>query len=249
MKTKLCYSSILAILVLLASCSPAPVLRLTPTAGDTSWLDGKEYMRSTAGGLEVAVAFEGIENNLILFEIFVGNETGQQVTISPERFYYVPLLFLPDSFKVDSLTLIVHAIDPETKILDLDKQIEQEKTSYANAAGIDAVFCFLGFLVDVATIGKTKSKEEIESEELQEREEDLDRREREINHANRLTEIKATKERWATTSLRRTTLASGESIAGRIHFQATPKANFVILFIEIEGAPMQFVFSQKKHKV
>ncbi len=143
---------------------------------------------------------------------------------------------------------VCHALDPETKILDFDKEISREKASYATAAGVDATFELLDFVFSLGEIGKQKSEDEIKEEERQERQEEIADCEREINHEKRLSELKTTKEKWESTTLRRTTLEPDQSVHGRVYFRANQKALYIKLCFPISKDSVQLIFYQQKIK-
>lgn len=54
---------------LLTSCvAPKPVLRLHPEPDPGKWFFGHQYTRSTAEGVEVVAAFEGIQQDMLVFD-------------------------------------------------------------------------------------------------------------------------------------------------------------------------------------
>lgn len=71
---------------------------------------------------------------------------------------------------------------------------------------------------------------------------------REINHEKRLQELKTTKEKWESTTLRRTTLDPDQSVRGRVYFRANQKAHYIKLCFPIGQASMQLIFYQQKIK-
>jgi hypothetical protein len=237
-----------AVFLIFASCAPAPVLRLNPLAGETKWIYGKEFARSATDEVEIAVAFESMDEAAVVFDVEITNLSTQPILISPEKFYYLPLAWPQDSVGLTTATQVCHAMDPETKILDLDKEIAREKSSYATAAGIDAVGGLLDLVVDIATIGEEKSEKEIKEEEQRKRDEEIARQQREVNHENRLASLKSEKAKWESTTLRRTTLDPEQSARGRVYFRANEKATYLKLCFPIGEANVQIVFEQQKIK-
>jgi hypothetical protein len=231
------------------ACAPAPVLRLSPLSSETKWIYGKEFASSATDDLEIAVAFESMDEAAIIFDVEVTNLAGQPVLISPERFYYLSLAVPEDTISlVATPKRISSAIDPEFEILDLDKKISRENASYATAAGIDAIGSLIGLFVDIATIGKKKTEQEIKEEEQSKCEDERFRRERQIDHENSLANLKNEKAKWESTTLRRTTLDPEQSLRGRVYFPANDKTKYLKLCFPIGEANVQIVFEQKKVK-
>lgn len=245
MKRKL---SFLPVFLFWIACAPAPVLRLNPLAGETKWIYGKEFARSATDEVEIAVAFESMEDTTIVFDVEVTNLSAQPILVSPEKFYYSLLASPQDSVGLTTAKQVCHALDPETKILEFDKEISREKASYATAAGVDATFELLDLVFSLGEIGKQKSEDEIKEEERQERQEEIADCEREINHEKRLSELKTTKEKWESTTLRRTTLDPDQSVRGRVYFRANQKAHYIKLCFPIGKDGLQLIFYQQKIK-
>jgi hypothetical protein len=169
----------LAVSFIFASCAPAPVLRLNPLASETKWIYGKEFARSATDDVEIAIAFESMDEAAIIFDVEITNLSGQPVLISPERFYYLSLASPQDTVSLAAASRQTsYAIDPEIKILDLDKKISRENASYATAAGIDAVGGLLDLVVSIATIGEEKTEREIKEEEQRRRDDEIARQNR-----------------------------------------------------------------------
>lgn len=238
----------LAVSFVFASCAPAPVLRLKPLFSETKWIYGKEFARSATDQVEIAVAFENMDVAAIIFDLEIINLSEQPIIVSPEKFYYLPLNWPQDTTGLHAPGKISYAIDPEIRILDLDKEISRENASYATATGIDAVGSLLGLFVAIATIGKEKTEEEIKEEEKRRCDEEVSRQEREIYHANSLANLKNEKVKWESTTLRRTTLEPDQSARGRIYFRANKRAKYLRLCFPIGEANLQIVFEQQKVK-
>ena len=73
--------------------------------------------------------------------------------------------------------------------------------------------------------------------------------EREINHEKHLAELKTTKDKWESTTLRRTTLDPDQSVRGRVYFRAKQKALYIKLCFSIGEDSLQLIFYQQKIKV
>jgi len=230
------------------SCSAPQVLRLSPLAGETSWVDGKEFTKSSADNIEVAAAFESIDATFIVFEVEITNLSAQPVLVSPEKFYSLPLASPQDTMSFPTSAQAGYAVDPESKILELDKQIARAEASYATTAGIDAVFGLLGLVADIATIGQEKSEAAIKQKQKQRREREITDREREIDHKNNLDKLKTEKVQWTSNALRRTTLDPNHTTIGKVYFPANYNARYLKLCLPVGTSRIQIVFEQRQHK-
>jgi hypothetical protein len=249
MKRHFFYLYFFPFFVFIVSCSAPPVLRLSPLADETEWLDGREYARSSAGDIEVAAAFESLDETFVVFDVEITNLSAQAVLVSPEKFYALPLASPQDTVGLLAANHASNfAVDPEIKLLDIDKQMAREQASYATSTGIDAAVSLLDLVITVATIGTEKSEEEIKEEERARRENQIAHQEREIDHNNRLAELKNLKEKWQSTTLRRTTLNPNQTLFGKVYFPANSQARYVKLYFPLGEAEGQVIFEQKKYK-
>jgi len=248
MRRTIFYLPLFLLFLLLLSCSPSPVLRLSPLANETSWLDGKEFATISADSIEAAVAFESMDAKLIVFEVEITNRSEQPVLVSPEKFYSLPLFSPQDTMSFPTSAQAGFAIDPESKILDIDKQISREKASYSTMEGVDLIFGLLGVVAAIATIGQEKTEEEIKQEQQQRRELEILDREQEINHKNNLAKLQNEKVQWTSSALRRTTLNPNHTTIGKVYFPANYKARYIKLCLPIGKTRLQIVFAQRKHK-
>jgi hypothetical protein len=239
----------LPLLLLLSSCSAPPVLRLSPLADETRWLEGKEYAKSTVSEVEITVAFESMDEGFVVFDVEISNLSAEPVFVSPEKFCALPLASPQDTAGLPTSNPAGNfAVDPELKLLDIDKQIAREKASYATSTGIDVAVGLLDLVATVATIGSERSEEEIKEENRVRRENEIASQERDIDHHNRMAELEHLKAKWQSTTLRRTTLLAGETAIGRVYFPANEKARYLKLCLPLGGAEGQIIFEQKKYK-
>lgn len=71
------FTGIIFIILFLTSCYlPKPVIRVKPEENQTTWENGKEFVGYRVGNFEVYVAYHGIENNLLAFDIEIINYEG-----------------------------------------------------------------------------------------------------------------------------------------------------------------------------
>ena len=239
----------LPVLLLGMACAPSPVLRLNPLSGETKWIYGKEFARCETDEVEIAVAFDSMDEAAIIFDVEVTNLAGQPVLISPERFYYLSLVWPQDTVSLAAAPRRAsYAIDPEIKILDIDKEISRENASYATYTSIDAVGGLLDLVGIFANIGKKKTEQEIKEEEQRRRDNEIARQNQEISYENIMARLKSEKAKWESTTLRRTTLDPEQSVRGTVHFPANDQAKYLKLCFPIGETNLQIVFMQKKVK-
>ncbi len=105
--------------IFLVSCyiSPPPIYQLSPTIDDTIWLSGKEYAADSTNGIITFVAFERSDGANLIFDVEITNESGEQVLVTPEDFYYLPRKNAADTISQRQ----IHALSPEANSSKLIK--------------------------------------------------------------------------------------------------------------------------------
>lgn len=229
--------------VTLLSCTPAAVYRLHPVAGETRWLFGQEFVSSADSSVEVSVAFDRTWENLLVFEVEIVNISGQMVTVSPEQFYYLPLVSLEQLLEDKRY----FAVDPEEELLEIDKRISRQNANHRTYAALDATATVVDVAEDIVTIGQPKTEQEVESDIQDNLERDAARRDEEITHENRIINLNELRDTWAFTTLRKTTLANEETVSGKVYFPCHPRAPYLQVHVPIGASLNNFIFQQQKH--
>jgi hypothetical protein len=233
---------LLPIGIFLTSCytSPKPVYQLKPMAEESRWYLGQEFVKSDAENIEIAVAFERTVGSYWIFDVEIANLSDQAVLVAPEKFYIKPMQGRSDT--IISAGKYIYAINPEQKLLEIDKHIAREEAHYASAMGTDATISILDLFSDIATIGKEKTPEEIEQEEHEDAEREASRTDTEIRHENSMNQLVDMRGNWENLTLRKTTLFPGYFIDGKVYFPAKRNVNYLELSFPVENTLSTFVF-------
>lgn len=231
----------------LTSCftSPAPVYRLKPLAEESRWHSGQEFVKSRSGDIEITAAFDRTVGGYLVFDVEIANLSGQQVLTAPENFYYLPMPGKNDT--IVSPGKYIYAINPEQKLLEIDKEIAQETANYASAVGTDAAISILELFSDAAAIGKTKTNEEIEREQREDIEREVSQTNTEISHQTHMNQLSDARENWEMLPIRKTTLDPDYFINGKIYFPARQNAPYLKLCLPVGKSMNIFVFEMKKY--
>ena len=241
---KLCVLAALPLFVS-ACVSPKAVYRLQPVDENTVWLFGSEYVKISDDAVEVALAFDRVYSDYLVFDLEIANLTASPFLISPEAFRYTPLRSLADTLR----QVTVFAVDPELQLLEVDKDISQENANYASAVVIDAAISVLDLFAHIATIGQEKSADDVAADAELHADMEISSLSRDHSHDSRLINLNAAREQWEFEALRSTTLEPGSKIQGKVFFPITKQARYLELALPIGDFEVTVLFKQHRHKV
>ncbi len=241
---------------LLWGCAePEMLFHATPTAPNTVWYSGREYVSETKDSITVSVAFENEINRTMTFYAVVGNFGSDTVLVAPEKIYYaghVNMIGPVTDYETMRVTYdtvnrtdIVHALDPESELQALDRQQAQASAAYANQTGLNSAAAILNIVGAVSTIGQNKTREERHQEERNRREVSRSQTENNENYSIQSTSIAEQRAYWANAMLRKTTLFPGSAIGGNLRIPVDKDAGSITLYIPIGATTFSFDFNQK----
>jgi hypothetical protein len=244
---KLLKNMSLIIFFFLASCSFAPrsLFILEPSEESGTWLMGKQFFHTKTENFKIALAFDQINYNDYQFQVEITNTGSQPFIISQENFYLVAHKKINKYVFIDTLW----AIDPEQEIYELQKDQSREYASYQSEKASNSLFSFLDLALDIASIGKPKTEEDILREENEDLQMDIDELETELDHEREINSINSNYDKWQYRSLRKTTLPQGYLIRGKIYFPLLEKAKFIEIHTELMGEHIVFNYNQFEEKV
>lgn len=229
-------------MVYLGGCAaPKPIFRLSPTAQDTTWLFGQEYVKISTDSLEVAIAFNRAYEGYLVFDVEIANLSDHTFLASPAEFYYIPLKSLQDSL---SRTQIA-AIDPETRLLEIDKEMSRENAHHSSMVALDATISVLDLVADIVSIGQGESTDEVLNDNVHRT---AERVERDQNHQFSITNLNAVRETWELETLRKTYLKPQHQIQGQVNFPVDVYAKYIEVYLPLSDYLISFTFRQDIHK-
>jgi hypothetical protein len=235
------------IFCLFCSIPPQPVYRLSPLAEETLWLKGKEYAKIKADSLLIALAFDKYLDDNFILDICVVNQSNKNVLVSPETFYYHAVYNLNNSKPIKSVK--IQAIDPELKILEIDKSSSRETAHYISEMGKNGFLTFLDFISDITTITISQTEEEDKEEELEDKEREIASLEDELQHANSVRTLKTLRDEWELQALRKTTLKPDYLIRGKVYFPINNEAKQYELYFPVGESISTITFKQEVFEV
>ncbi len=199
--------------------TPRPVLRLHPLVPEPEikWLQGKEYVKLETEESILYLAFYKQYRDYVAFDISIFNRSDEPILIQPERFYFKPLSIIVEKSRKISLDT-VYAVDPEQKLLEIDKTLASRDAAYATALGYDILGSFFDVTYHLATLGKEKTEEEKQTEELQDQTRELNRLYRDVEYEKTVSKLESERSLWEFKAIRKTTLPPGFSLHGLIFF-------------------------------
>jgi hypothetical protein len=242
--------------VLISGCAePEMLYHATPVSDDTVWYSGREFVTQTKDSVTVSVAFENEFNGVLTFYVVVGNNGSQAVLVSPENincagsYHDVRAIYnsRTDVTRYDTVSSAdtLYALDPETQLQGIDRQMAQANATYSNQTGLNVAAGLLQIVGDVATIGQQKSREEIHREDESRRSIQESQESNNVNYSLQSASLADQRAYWESVALRKTTLFQYNAIGGKVRIPAVSMAGVLNLFIPVGPNVFTFEFSQK----
>jgi hypothetical protein len=233
---------VLLTVIFIAGCiRPYPLYNLIPAENYNSrWLLGSEYVTISENDIIASVAYLNSESDLLVFDMEVINASVEDILVTPEIFYYN---ILASKFEDD--TLKVMAIDPEKRLMFINKALSRQNASLSNQMISNIIMETTSLIGDVADPDdKTPQEQQLDLQQDMEREVKAFRDENRIR--NQINALKNQQNYWASEVLRRTTLKPGDAVRGKIFFPAKRDIKKLQLVVKIEDHQFDLVFDQQK---
>lgn len=231
--------------LLFISCSPAPVFRLAPQAENTTFYYGTEYVQSDKDDILVSLAYYRHTENLIAFDIEIVNYSTQTVRVAPE-YFYITAYNGPPSYPDAKAITQMSAIDPEKKLIELDKKQSREKASERTNLALYAMGEVLSLASELASIGDDvtfRDREEARRDRIERRALRADQR---YNHQTEMHSIAAQRISWEYDTLRKTDLLPDQHIRGLVYVAGKPDARYFELVLPVGNSEHRFIFRQSR---
>lgn len=233
---------ILLVVMGVSACAPEPVLRLQSMANQSTWYQGTEYIHSTADDITVTVAYIRHVDDYVVFDVEVANYSDHAVRVNPAQFSF-------QAFKHSGATHPMaagYAIDPEQKLIQIDRSIAQEKANQKTMALL-AVVGTGAMIVEEVTDDEEDSYHDETNEAAAMQMLAIgtavgaDQAQREVITLN------SRRERWTVETLRKTDLFPDEYIRGKVFYPIAEDATVFYIKIKVGGTVHSFRFYQIKH--
>jgi hypothetical protein len=232
---------ILLVVIVVASAfgcaTPQPVVRLQPTSPDVVWRSGRAIVSQQTTDLKVAVAFERMAEQRLVFRVELQNLGPQRRDVGPHQMVYRTCV------KPPSCGPRRNVIDPEQRLLALDVARSRTRASQQDSAGLGAALLMLNAVATVGAVaaGEGEQAAHLASDGLllaQGTSQSIER------HDQQIASIEADKLDWAASALRRTTLGPEQGIAGMVNLPLNLEATRIWLGVTIDGTTLWFGFEQ-----
>jgi len=221
---------------LFQSCSvPQNLVKLQPFDESTKWLYGQAFARDSINGIIYEAGFDQVVETTYLFDFDITNRSNLDILINPADFYYIPL-----NDSLQPMGKEFHANDPEEEILDIEKRLSvTEARRKSNLA-----LSLLGLGVDITTAAITASDDNPHNDFLRT---DMFDAVQAGNIANEFesTDLKQLRDSWMKSTIRKTTLAPGYSMKGKVFFPVFPGAKYIELMLPVDDQCIKILFQQK----
>ncbi len=205
------------------------------------WRQGHAMVRAVESDVEATVAYVGSDRGLILFNVIVENRSDTDVLVSPERFYYDVVTVARSAGSTSRTASFpdrrpgrVMAVDPATQL----GRIALLDRSNRSPSFLDALMS-LGELLP-------KDKPETEAEIAEARLEELKEQRRQTEQRERENQLQRERTFWGNRTLRKTTLAPSEVVAGLVAFSSRPHASLLQLALPVGEATIKFEFEPSR---
>ena len=219
------HALLLLLMFCCASCSPAPVLQLTALNPAPSWTRGRIEAVEQTDSLEWRVVFEGTERDDLVFAVAAWNRSTRPRLVDPSAFSCT--LVLTNGKVPRGLASPIPARDPERVLRDVSIRESSVLADQRSSESFDGLVALVELADDLAN-GATRTEEEqrrVDREHI-DRAEQQDRDQRERH--DRLHELAQMRDAWTGAALRRTRLAPGDSVAGRVYLPASAFAGIPV---------------------
>lgn len=224
------------LLLLLANCStPRNILKLKPQSEKTSWFYGQEFTGDSVFGIIAKVAFDEVQHPWYAFDVEITNRSNMSYLVDPSRIFMVPLNGKSQPLNGDT----IYAVDPESKIMELDKSLAVNSSNQKNALGLSLLAAGIDIATGIAVMSDDNPKNDNLRTDLlplaiasgaENKFEAID-----------LNELRNT---WKSTTLRKTTLEKGFSIHGKVLVPISPDASYIQLNIPVDNELIRINFMQ-----
>lgn len=225
-------------ILLFTSCSaPRNILKLKPQSEQTSWFYGQEFTGDSIFGIIAKVAFDDVNYPWYLFDVEITNRSNMSYLVDPAQIFCVPLNGKSEPLNGDT----IYAIDPESKLMELDKRLSVNASGPKNQLGLTLLAAGIDIATGIAVLSDDNPRNDNFRTDLF----PAVLAEGEINRfeAIDLNELRNT---WKSTTLRKTTLEKGFALHGKLLIPIAPDASYIQLNIPVDNELIRINFMQLK---
>jgi len=232
------YSLAILITFIWTSCStPKSIINLKPQSEQTSWFYGQEFTGDSLYGIIAQVAFDQINDPWYLFDVEITNRSNMPYEVDPAKIFCVPLNGMLVPLTKDTL----YAVNPETKLKELDKELAINKNRQKNQLGLT----LLAAGIDIATAIVVSTDNNPRNDYIRTDMLPAAIAQGQENHFEAI-DLNELRETWKSTTLRKTTMDKGYVMRGKLLVPMVPNAAYIQLNIPVDNEVMRINFMQIK---
>lgn len=242
---------------LLTGCTTTvTTLRLAPTSGDITTIDGRLVTKAERDGVGVVASFEREDLDYMALDIEVKNRTDHPIEVNPADFHFVALGAAQDTLtdpKNAGRPLARMAANPTYEAGRMGLKRKQEEKRLKRAKVINTILLVAAVASDVSATGNNRSYREWAGNRISH---DFAYQaiaaKRAIDYgtfANRMQRYDYEEYRWRELALRTNTVAPGESVRGFVYLPKTVNVSYLSLNYSVpEQAAIPLLFRQEPVK-
>jgi len=223
------------------SCfSPQNIVKLEPEKEAGKWRYGQQFVTDSLNGIVYEVGYEQLRDNLYWFDFNITNRSNIPILIDPATISCRAF----DGFKNPNTEKRVYAIDPESEILALEKELAITEAREVNHVGLS----LLAASVDIASGVAVATDENPHNNHMH------THLFHEVQRARVENEFKAGSldemmDAWKNSTIRKTTLEPNYQIQGKVFLPAFREAAYIKLYLPVDEKNIELSFKQIQYPV
>ncbi len=253
----------------LSGCySPDFVYRLDASAPDSAgfWRQGRQVVTRTVDSVQVAVSYGRTTDEGHKFQLAFVNRSRDPVTVVPTDIYAVVTRKLKDGEHAVATRAersssgavprwdtaatrtardTLSALDPERKLLAIDRERSRREERAENDATADALFLTLDAVSEIATVAQ--SPEERTADATEDREYQAQRAKEDARRQRIQSRLNRERSQWAQSALRRTTIAPDGRVTGFVAVPVASQAARLVLHVQLEDHSVTVPYVQTRY--
>lgn len=205
-----------ALLLGLGACSSSHYVLVKPAAGGSQWQDGLEVVAVKKDSVDVRLGIVSTTGPWLEFDVTVQNRSRRPVLVAPETFY---LDAYPSTPGVGALR--VQAENPQQNIQALQQQAAYHQQKSAVRPASEMWSSLSNLLDELSSRPRHENAARRTARQAHYRAEMVRYEQERSSHATQATAARHEQHQLEATLLRKTTLAPGSALRGRVRFRRT----------------------------
>lgn len=205
-----------ALLLALGACSSSHYVLVKPAQGSGQWQDGLEVVATKKDSVDVRMGVVSTTGSWLEFDVQVQNRSRRPVLVAPETFYLDAY-----STKPGMGALRVQAENPEQNIQALQQQAAYHQQKSATRPASEMWSSLSNLLDELTSRPRHENAARRSARQATYRAEVARYEQERSSHATQATAARDQQRQLEATLLRKTTLAPGQLLRGRVRFRRT----------------------------